>query len=149
MKKIDVAVIGLGVGFWHLNAYLKSKNINNIFICDFNKNLEKKIQRISKRIVISTFKNILKNDKIKIVSIASYDNFHCTQITQSFNNKKNVFVEKPMCMSKNELNKILKKQRQTKKYLSSNLVLRANPLFINIKKKIKNRYIWKSILYRE
>ena len=137
MKKIDVAVIGLGVGFWHLNAYLKSKNINNIFICDFNKNLEKKIQRISKRIVISTFKNILKNDKIKIVSIASYDNFHCTQITQSFNNKKNVFVEKPMCMSKNELNKILKKQRQTKKYLSSNLVLRANPLFINIKKKLK------------
>ena len=27
MKKIDVAVVGLGVGFWYLDAYLKSKKI--------------------------------------------------------------------------------------------------------------------------
>ena len=143
MKKIDVAVVGLGVGFWHLDAYLKSKKIENIFICDFDKGLEKRVQKISKKIFISSFKNILNNNNIKIISIASYDNFHFDQIIKSFIHKKNVFVEKPMCMSKIELKKIIKKQNETKKFLSSNLVLRANPLFLDIKKKLKTGFFGK------
>ena len=47
-----------------------------------------------------------------------------------------------MCMSKIELKKIIKKQNETKKFLSSNLVLRANPLFLDIKKKLKTGFFW-------
>ncbi len=143
MKKIDVAVVGLGVGFWHLRAYIKSKNIKNIFICDFDKSLEKRVKRTSKKIEISSFQNILKNDQIKIISIATYDNFHFDQIIKSFDHKKNVFIEKPMCMSKSELKKILAKQKKTKNFLSSNLVLRSNPLFLDIKKKLKSGFFGK------
>ena len=37
MKKIDVGIIGLGVGRWHLETYMKSNYINNIYISDLNK----------------------------------------------------------------------------------------------------------------
>ena len=69
MKKIDVAVVGLGVGYWHLQTYLKSRFINKIFICDLNKNLEKKIIRTSKKIFISSFNEILRNKKIFIYHV--------------------------------------------------------------------------------
>ena len=41
-KKIEVGVIGLGVGRWHLQTYKDSKYVKKIYICDFKKNLEKK-----------------------------------------------------------------------------------------------------------
>ena len=134
-KKIDVAVIGLGVGRWHLQTYINSKFINKIYICDFNKYLEKKMVKLSKKVSILTFDEILKNKSIKIVSIASYDNYHFSQIIKCLNNKKHVYVEKPLCMTNNELKKIIIKQKKTGMYLSSNLVLRSNPLFKDIKKK--------------
>ena len=143
MKKIDVAVVGLGVGYWHLQTYLKSRFINKIFICDLNKNLEKKILQTSKKIFISSFNEILRNKKIKIISIASYDNYHFNQITRSLHNRKNVFVEKPMCMSKTELKKISIKQKKTNLFLSCNLGLRTNPLFLDIKKKINKKFFGK------
>ena len=47
MKKINIGVIGLGVGYHHLKYYLNNKNCNVIKVCDFDKkkifNLKKKI----------------------------------------------------------------------------------------------------------
>jgi predicted dehydrogenase len=143
MKKIDVGIIGLGVGQWHLETYMKSNHVKNIFICDFKKNIEKKFFKISKNIYHSSFKEMLKNKNIKIISIASYDNYHFKQVLSSLSNNKNVFVEKPLCMFKHELKKIFKKQKKTKLLLSSNLVLRSNPLFQNIKKKINDGFFGK------
>lgn len=142
-KKIEVAVIGLGVGRWHLQTYKNSKYISKIYICDFNKKLEKKMVKDSKKISIAKFDDILKNKNIKIVSIATYDNYHYSQIIRCLNNKKNVYVEKPICLTKNELNKIYLKQKKTKLYLSSNLVLRSVPLFKHLKQKIKNNFFGK------
>ena len=147
-EKIEVAVVGLGVGRWHLQTYKDSKYVKKIYICDFNKNLEKKMIKISKKVSIAKFDEILKNKNVKIISVASYDNYHYSQIIKCLNNKKNVYVEKPICMNKNELKKIIIKQKQTGLYLSSNLVLRSNPLFKQLKKKIKNNFFG-SVYYIE
>ena len=37
MKKLNVGIIGLGVGQRHLEAYLKLKNIGSISVYDFDK----------------------------------------------------------------------------------------------------------------
>ena len=50
---------------------------------------------------------MLKNKNIKIISLASYDNYHFKQVISCLNNNKNVFVEKPLCMFKHELKKFL------------------------------------------
>ena len=37
MKKINVAVIGLGVGMHHLNFFLRNKRCNLVAVYDFDK----------------------------------------------------------------------------------------------------------------
>ena len=83
--------------------------------------------------------DVINDDEIDIVSIASYDNFHCDQIIRSIKNKKHIFVEKPMCLNENELGCIiqnLKKNQGVK--ISSNLVLRTNSRFKYFRKQIKS-----------
>ena len=46
MKKINIGIIGLGVGEQHLIGFLKNKNCNVKAVCDFNK---KKLKLIKKK----------------------------------------------------------------------------------------------------
>ena len=139
MKKFNVGVIGLGVGERHLQYYLKSSFINKIKVYDFD---TKKVNKLkSKYFNIEFVKNeneIIKSSEINIVSIASYDNYHAKQILKCLAYKKHIFVEKPICLYENELNKIYKAFKKKKLKLSSNLVLRTAPLFIDLKKQISN-----------
>jgi len=85
---------------------------------------------------------IFKNPNIDIVSIASYDNFHAKHILQAIKYNKHFFVEKPFCQNINELNKICLKLKKKKRIIfSSNLVLRSNPAFVDLKKKIKKKIV--------
>ena len=139
-KKINVAIIGLGVGLKHIQAYLTCKDINSIGIYDFDK---KKIKMIIKDYpFLKVYKNeneIFKDKSIEIVSIASYDNYHYKQILKCFEYKKNFIVEKPLCENAKQLKKIIS---LSKKYpdikFTSNLPLRTEDIFIFFKKKIKS-----------
>ena len=46
---------------------------------------------------------MIDDNEIDIISIASFDNNHFNQIERALNNEKNVFCEKPICNSYNEL----------------------------------------------
>lgn len=140
MKKINSAVIGLGVGLHHSLTYINNKKTNLKYVCDFNQeklNLFKKFTGIVK---LKKDKKIFSDDQISLVSIASYDNYHFNQIKSCLKNNKNIFVEKPICLSLKELKEIkeLKKKKPFLK-ISSNLVLRTCGLFNQIKKEIKKK----------
>ncbi len=136
-NKINIGVIGLGVGLHHLNSYIKNKSCNVIHICDFD---SKKLKKIKKNYpylnLTKNYKDIINDKSIDIVSIASYDNYHFKQIKDCLNNKKHVFVEKPICLLPKELKIIKNLQKKTKCVISSNLVLRTTPLFNKVKKEI-------------
>jgi predicted dehydrogenase len=56
---------------------------------------------------------------------------------QAIKYKKHFFIEKPFCLNINELKKICSSLKKNKEIVfSSNLVLRNNPSFIDLKKKI-------------
>jgi predicted dehydrogenase len=140
-NKLNVGVIGLGVGAKHAHALYLNKNVNLVSLCDFD---NKKINLYKKIYKNCNFTNnsddIFKNPNIDIVSIASYDNFHAKHILQAIKNNKHFFVEKPFCLNINELKKICSSLKKNKKItFSSNLVLRNNPSFIDLKKKIKTK----------
>ena len=142
--KITSAIIGMGIGQKHLEAIESSKNSYVKYICEKNSALRKKLKKkYPKKIIIDKPDKIFKDKLINLVSIASYDDDHFYQIMQSLKHDKHVIVEKPMCLSLRELKlikKLLKKKRKLK--ITSNLVLRTNSLFQNIKKKIKNKKIY-------
>ena len=41
-------------------------------------------------------------NRIDVISIASFDNFHAEQVIHSLNSQKHVFVEKPLCLNRRE-----------------------------------------------
>tara|TARA_B100000886_G_scaffold287363_1_gene211993 strand:+ start:1038 stop:2045 length:1008 start_codon:yes stop_codon:yes gene_type:complete len=144
MKKINVGVIGLGVGFKHLKNLITIKNVNKIFFYDFDK---KKIKFLynnistKKLFEVTNEDEIFLNSNIDLVCICSYDNYHFSHVKKALKNNKHIFVEKPLCLKLKELNFIKKKVEQKKKiYLSSNFVLRENSFFKILKKKIENNY---------
>jgi hypothetical protein len=136
--KINAAVIGSGIGVKHLEAINKYKKSKVSVLCEKNKT---KILLLKKRYpdikIISSENKIFQDKSINLVSIASYDNFHYSQILQCIKYNKNIIVEKPMCLTLPQLKKIiflLKKKPKIK--ITSNLVLRVNSLFSTLKKKM-------------
>lgn len=140
---INSAVIGTGIGEKHIEAIDNYKNFIVKIICEKNKkktfNLKKKYKN---KIFITDENKIFKDKSIKLVSIASYDEDHFRQIKKCIKYKKYFIVEKPICLTFTQLKKINQLVKKHNIKLFSNLVLRVNSLFKNIKKNIKKREIF-------
>ncbi len=138
MNELRVGVIGLGVGAKHIAAYQSHHSAKVVKICDANnERLQEVLREYPEIDGVNNSSEILDDNCMDVVSIASYDNYHSEQILQAFNNGKHVYVEKPMCLFDHEAKSIrnllnLKPELQ----LSSNLVLRTCPRFIRLKEAI-------------
>ena len=143
MKKINAAIIGFGIGQKHFEAIHNYKSAKVKIICEkkFNKllNLKKRYPEIK---VTKNEDDIFHDKEINLVSIASYDEDHYPQILKCIKYKKNIIVEKPMCLKLKELKHIKNLISNSNIKITSNLVLRVNDLFMNIKKKIKKDKIF-------
>lgn len=144
-KKIRAGVIGLGVGAHQARTLSSHPNVELKWLCDLNK---KKLLDLSCELpeakVTQNSKDVLQDEDIDLVCIASYDQFHFEQVIMALNNGKHVYVEKPVCLSKIEIKKIHKKlSEQTNLRLSSNMVLRTCPLFNKLKKSINSNMMGK------
>lgn len=143
--KIVIGVIGLGVGAFHLKNSIDYKNCTVKYICDKN---QKKLSYYKKKFGIENttrnFENVVNDEEVNVIIIASNDNDHFYQVSKSLLNNKHVFIEKPICLSIKDLNNIYKiKKKKTNLLISSNLVLRTHPFFeklIKEKKKLKKTY---------
>lgn len=145
-KKLNVGIIGLGVGFYHFKNLLQNKYTNVLAVCDFDKKKIKKIKLNFPYIQTTTNSNLVINNKaIDIVCIASYDNYHCKEVLKAIKNKKHIFVEKPICTSYLEYQRIkraLKKNPKIK--ISSNFVLRGSPQFLKLKDMMQKKKFGKT-----
>lgn len=85
-----------------------------------------------------SFDVILADEAVDIVSIASYDDAHFGQIVAALEAGKHVFVEKPLCRSMDELRVIKESwEKNGERHLASNLVLRAAPLYLWLKRSVE------------
>lgn len=148
---INTAVIGTGIGSKHIEAINFYKNFRVKIICEKNKTKIFQLKKKYKKIKITTNENEIYKDKdIKLVSIASYDEDHYKQINNCIKFNKLFIVEKPICLNNRNLLNLYKIIKKKKINLFSNLVLRVNSLFRDIKKKINKKdifyieadYIW-------
>ena len=141
MKLIKASVVGLGFGETHLKYLSKIKFCKIINIFDFDKKNANYFEKKYKTKFAKNFKETINNKKINFISIASYDNYHFSMIVSAIKNKINIFVEKPLCQTFNQLLK-LKKMLNSKKYSSykmgTNMVLRGHPKFQKIYKIINS-----------
>ena len=137
-KKLNISVVGLGVGFAHARAIKKEKSLNLISVFDPD---IKKAKKLSKRLSCNyklKFNEIFKDKLLDAVVIASPDDKHFKQILSSIKHSKNFFCEKPFCNNYRELVKIRKLIGTNKSIVfDTNLILRTVPVFNWLKKQIK------------
>lgn len=141
--KFNAAIIGTGIGMKHFNAINAYKNSEVTVIFEKNSNKLKKLKKKFPKIVFAKNENeIFENENINVVSIASYDDHHYRQIVKGIKNNKHLIIEKPICLTFEQLKKIKKLLDKSEVQITSNLVLRVNSLFKNIQKILKKDKIF-------
>ncbi|OGR89183.1 MAG: hypothetical protein A2992_10005 [Elusimicrobia bacterium RIFCSPLOWO2_01_FULL_59_12] len=132
-------MIGLGVGEHHAAAYLQHPRCRLVAVCD--RSPEKRDaarSRFPEAAVAADAKELLTDPAIDLVSIASFDDDHYTMERMALEQGKHLFVEKPLCQSPDELRALHQawKHHEGRVKLTSNLVLRAAPLYRWLKDQI-------------
>lgn len=139
MKPLRAAVIGLGVGAQHAEVYARRPDCELAALCDLSPaKLAEVGSRFPKAAPTTDAAQVLADPSIDIVSIATYDDCHHRQVIDALENGKHVFVEKPLCLHRREFDEITTAlARYPERFLSSNLILRKSPRFIELKKLIR------------
>lgn len=137
---LNAAVIGLGVGERHIEGYDESGMALVSVLCDVS---ESKLIEVSKRHPKKNTSlspsDVLSCPLIDVVSIASPDNCHFAQIMKAIEYGKHIFVEKPLCLTREEFNQItLALDENPQVCLSSNFILRKSPLFFELKTRVQS-----------
>jgi predicted dehydrogenase len=137
-NRLKAGIIGLGVGERHISGYETDPRCEVTALCDIDKN---KLHEVSKRNpgrrLCTDQNDILEDPTIDVVSIASYDDAHRDQVIKAIENGKHIFVEKPLCLNQQEFEDISQALKAHENIcLSSNLILRRTPRFIELRKRI-------------
>ena len=144
-QKIRTAVIGLGVGAHQARTLYNHPNCQLVWLCDLNKNTLSKIgSELMEAKQTQNDQDVLTDPNIDMVCVASYDEAHHRQVVKALNHGKHVYVEKPICLTKNEAQDIrLTLKAYPHLRISSNMVLRTCPLFIKVRETVKSKKISK------
>jgi len=139
-NKLGVGVVGLGVGEQHARAYARHDRCELRWLYDLSAKQAKAVRRrLGAGAIAKSYRQILDDDSVDAVSIASYDDMHFREVKAAFAAGKHVFVEKPLCRTKGELKTLVAAWKKAgKPHLQSNLVLRAAPVYDWLKKEIES-----------
>ena len=89
---LKAGVIGLGVGLRHAEFYADHPSISLIGVCDSSsQQLSEVSEKIKGTKVYSSAEDIIDDEKIDIISICSFDNFHAKHVVRCIEKKKHVF----------------------------------------------------------
>ncbi len=116
---MNIALIGYG--YWGKNLLRNIMNhsiVENIFVAEKNKNVWDKIKSINDKIYITdSAKELILNNKIDAVVIATPVFTHYSLSKLALENNKHVLVEKPMTSSSDESSELIKIAIANKKIL--------------------------------
>ena len=135
MYKFKVGQIGLGQ--WGKNIYRNLESFNVIEKV-YDNNLENLIQNVPYKSKIAKHPDeIILSQDIDSIFIASPAPTHKDYIIRSLLNHKNVFVEKPLCLSLNDCYEIKKISEQVDKIVFVGHLLQYHNAFNELKKNIQ------------
>ena len=143
--KIKVGIIGLGAFCQtvHLPNLLRLKNFYHLRgICTNNQVQAKYFaKRVKAQIATTNYEDILNDSEIDLVFITTRHNTHFKLVKEALLKNKNVFVEKPLCLTFEELLEIEKLIKEPKgtyfPILTVGFNRRFSPFVLKIKEIIK------------
>ncbi len=137
-KKLGVAVIGAGwVAGEHIEAYLKNPHVELKCVHSrFQSELDEKKARfgLTCDLWVDRLEELLQRDDIDIVSICTINFLHAEQAIMAAEHGKHLLIEKPICITLDELKAIKEAVKKAGVIANSGYVLRWNPLLQTAKR---------------
>ena len=130
MDKTNVAVIGLGgiAQLVHLPILSKLNNVNITAVADINKN---RLVTVAEKFGIpkqhTDYKELLDNENIDAVILATPTNTHKEIAIDCLNAKKDLLIEKPIARNADEAKEISNAAKKNKKKVMVGMNLRYRP----------------------
>lgn len=140
MEPLGTAVVGLGIGEQHAHMYARLAETRVRWLYDFFPDKARAVrERVGQGEIAERYEQVLGDPKTKLVSIATFDQFHHEQVVQAFAAGKHLLVEKPLCRTVEELADMKRAWMAAgRPHLRSNLVLRAAPVYIWLRQAIED-----------
>ena len=136
-KKFNVAMIGCGnIATSHLKGVAAKEECVLYAVCDNadDDRLERRKNDYGAKIAVKDYKELLGDPNIDFVIITVPDNSHMEIACAFMRDGKDVLLEKPMALTMEECEEMLKVEKETGKRLMVGQVVRYNNNFINAKK---------------
>jgi len=136
---LNIAVIGAGhLGEFHIKLLKSSKLFNLIGFFDPNKT---RVKEIIDKYNINFFEIDKISSLVDAVIISTPTSFHYETAVKFLNNKKHVFVEKPITSSIEQADKLIEIKKNNKLIGQVGHVERFNSAFLNIKNALNPMFI--------
>lgn len=153
--KIDKSIINVGLigpgslsQTYHLPNINKIKDLSLISIADKNGDTAKKISEKYKPDYFTTdYNEIIDDSNIDLVIISTRHNLHAEIILKCIDKGKHIFVEKPLCLTMDELNTIVEHWKNSDVNICVGFNRRFSPLILDVKNYInKNNLLKKGMI---
>jgi UDP-N-acetylglucosamine 3-dehydrogenase len=130
MRKLGAAVIGLRMGRSHLIGYQNNPHTEIRAVCDLDpERLRQVAGEFGVELATTDYRTFLNDPDIDIVSIATPDYCHTEQALAAMQAGKHVLVEKPMALTLEECEAMIRASDETGMKLMVGQVCRFTPAF--------------------
>ena len=136
-SKLDIGVVGLGMGKKHIEGYLTHPNANIKAICDMNPEVLKQVgARYGVDGRYTSYEEMLDKEHLDVISIVTPNCFHKEMTERALDKGINVLCDKPIGLNTAEAIAMNQKAQAVGKRLMVNYVYRFKPTSVAIKKQI-------------
>lgn len=138
---LNIGLIGIGnfAKSIILPSLKKITNITLLAAADNNgKKAEDVIKKCGGKYATTDYHQIINDPEIDLVIVATRHGSHAKIVIEALENNKNVHVEKPLCLSEDELKKIIEIEQKSKGRLMVGFNRRFAPLTLKTKEIFKN-----------
>jgi len=113
LQELKTAVIGTGMGRYHMQAYANMPNVSLEAVCDLNLPEARMFaEKFGAQTVVSDYRDLLSIKELDIISIASPNCWHAPMAIDALKAGKHVLCEKPMTTSYENAQKMVQAAKE-------------------------------------
>ncbi len=142
--KIRLGFIGVANrGGQLMDAFLEQDDIQIVTLCDVDKRaLEKSRSKVTGHVELEgDFRKLIDRKDLDAVVIATPDHWHAVQMILACDAGKDVYVEKPLCVTIHEGRKMVQAARRNRRVVQVGTHRRSSPLYQELARRVQaDRY---------
>ncbi len=148
MKEIHFGIVGCGKIFEkHAQAISSTEGARVTAISDLNEDLLASAQKnFSIKTAYSSYKEMLKDSEVEMVTICTPSGLHAKMIEQALQHGKHVLCEKPLTMNVEEVNHVIKLAKENNLHLFEVKQNRYSPTIQILRNAINNNWLGKLLI---